>query len=356
MRRRDARPLWHASLRSRGLSTENVPCHPNGMYTADMLTLDAIAALSVRPLRGSERALYHVNSLLYRATRVRAKVEGLSGQLDSPVVLATNATWKYDFVPLRWALYPYGAKLVTLVKAKYMRDPTMYRVLKGLGTPVILSRGFVITHDFFELFARRPDEAEYRALRRHLDDGVTLPAGEALDIVQTRPRDIMGHRFDPAKESFRDAVHAIYFRALDILLDQSRRAAADGRHVHIYPQGTVSSRLTAGRAGAVQLAWALGLPIVPLGMSGCRDAFPRGGVWPKGGELTFRVGRPWTLPKDALPPTFRPFFPEDEARYKGPLAALTARLMNDINELVEPSYQFAADGKSDAEEGTRRFV
>src|SRR5947209_20549346 len=96
-------------------------------------------------------------------------------------------------------------------------------------------------------------------------------------------------------------------------------AVAAGCHLQIYPEGTVSSRLAQGRSGAVQFAKALGLPVVPVGMSGCREAFHGQGLRLRGGEIAIRIGEPFQLPAGALPAEFRPFDPDHEERYRSAL-------------------------------------
>jgi 1-acyl-sn-glycerol-3-phosphate acyltransferase len=70
----------------------------------------------------------------------------------------------------------------------------------------------------------------------------------------------------------------------------AREAVAGGFHVHIYPEGTVSKQLGTGRNGAAQIARALGLPLIPIGMSGCPRAFLGHTPLPRRGRVTLRVG------------------------------------------------------------------
>jgi 1-acyl-sn-glycerol-3-phosphate acyltransferase len=130
-----------------------------------------------------------------------------------------------------------------------------------------------------------------------------------------------------------------------------------GRHIHMYPQGTVSTRLSKGRVGAVQVAAALGIPIVPVGINGAAAAF-RGAAnpVPRRGEVTIRFGDPYYLPAGALPPDFTPFDPAAEAAHRPALAALTGDLMERIAALVDEDSSWASGRVSDGKKGTHRFA
>lgn len=130
-----------------------------------------------------------------------------------------------------------------------------------------------------------------------------------------------------------------------------------GHHVHLYPEGTVSSRLGTGRRGALQLAHALGLAVQPVGISGCREAFagPRR-VRMRGGRIQIRFGAPWRHATASLPSSYRPFDVMHE-RDCGPLLdEATGTLMNRIDDLLEPSYRRSATHIHDGTTGVGRFL
>lgn len=121
------------------------------------------------------------------------------------------------------------------------------------------------------------------------------------------------------------------------------KAVATGHHVHIYPEGTVSPRLATGRRGAVQLAHALGLPIVPVGMSGCPDAFVGATPVPKRGHIRVRIGAPLAV---HLPPTHEAFRRSDERTHRAALDHATARLMDALDGLLDAPYRRHAEEPS----------
>jgi 1-acyl-sn-glycerol-3-phosphate acyltransferase len=65
------------------------------------------------------------------------------------------------------------------------------------------------------------------------------------------------------------------------LLNAARPALKAGRTVVIYPEGTRSTDGNIGefRSGAVRLARELGVPIVPVAVTGTADVLPKGGRW-----------------------------------------------------------------------------
>ena len=131
-----------------------------------------------------------------------------------PVLFATNSTQKNDFMAFRWVMMKAGLPCVTVTKAKNYHDPVMRFLLRRLGVVPLASKGYFLLLDFTEAIGRRPDDAEYRALRDHLDHGARLPEGEPYDTLTSRPRALLDHRLEPAVESYRDFLQRIYARSL----------------------------------------------------------------------------------------------------------------------------------------------
>jgi 1-acyl-sn-glycerol-3-phosphate acyltransferase len=296
------------------------------------------------------RALFTANAQL---TRTRFRVEG---ELPTgPVLFATNSTQKNDFLAFRWVMMKARLPCVTVTKAKNYHDPVMRFLLRRLGVVPLASKGYLLLLDFTGTIGRRPDDAEYRALRDHLDRGDPLPAGPPYQVLLSRRRALLDHVIDPSAESYRGFLRRVYARSLAETLRLTREAVRAGHHVQMYPEGTVASRLGRGRSGAVQLAWALGLPIVPVGMSGCPEAFAGDSPLLRGGAITVRFGRPLALPRDLLPADFRPFEPADEAARRAALDGFTeGSLMPAIDALLDPRYRRA--GASPPGKGTRALL
>lgn len=99
-------------------------------------------------------------------------------------------------------------------------------------------------------------------------------------------------------------IHAVDRSSADI--DAFRLAARildEGHALFVFPEGTRThdGRLGEGRDGVAVLALRTGAPIVPIGISGSFERWPRGQWLPHpGGRVTVRVGSPFRL-EDELP-------------------------------------------------------
>lgn len=321
-----------------------------------MLDRAFFASYPVLPAAPWERGAAQVFTAMQRATRTDVRLENLDALPRRPVLIATNSTQKFDFLPIRAALRDRGVRAVTVTKGKNYHQPVMGFLLKRLGVVPLASRGYLLLVDFVALMKRRPTDVEYRALRRHVDDGEPIADPALAHRLETTPRELLGHRFAPGAERYRDLVRRVYGAVMRETLRLSREAVDAGYHVQMYPEGTVSSRLGEGRIGAVELAWALKLPIVPAGMSGCRRAFRGQTPVLKGGSVSIRFGEAYELPEDLLPGDFRPFDPEHEARHRGALGAATERLMTKLDALVDADHRRQEGFVTDGTTGTRRFL
>ena len=275
---------------------------------------------------------------------------------SSPVIFATNSTQKYDFMPIRIELERRKVSTVTVTKGKNYHSAPMSFLMSRLGVIPLASRGYLLLVDFTALHHRRPTDAEYRALRQHLDEGVALPGDEPFTALATTPREVLGHRFNPRASSYRAMLHQVYAAVMAQTLRLTRLAVTGGAHVQIYPEGPAASRLGQGRIGTVEFAHALGLPIIPIGMSGCREAFSGTGMRLRGGQITIRFGAPYRPDLTALPADFEPFVPEHEAHHRPVLLAATEVLMTRIDALLDPAYRRVEGFVSDGTQGTRRFL
>ena len=137
----------------------------------------------------------------------------------------------------------------------------------------------------------------------------------------------------------------------------NRQALALGLNLLVFPQGTRSRVLTPGHTGAAQMALHLGAPIIPVGCSGSDRCYPGTSPLSRGGEITYRIGKP-LLPEGELRDLRieEPFVPftESAERHEPAFRKVTELMMSRINELVEPPYQFQ-QGAS-LQQGARRFV
>lgn len=319
-----------------------------------MLTPDFYTDYRVLPTPWLERPAASFYRLWLAATRTHFVAEGWDRMPATPCLIATNSTQNQDFMALRTLAYVRGTPCVTVTKAKNYHNAAMAFALRRLGVVPIASKGYFILADAMAVLGRRPTDAEYRALRDHVDREAPVAAGP-LQAILTRQRKVFARDFDPAGEPWRLLVRRIYAESLAQTVRLAREAVASGCHVQMYPEGTVSPRLGTGRIGAVQLAIALGLPLLPVGMSGCPQAFWGTGPLTKGGTVRVRIGELLPVPANLVPAEFKPFDPDHETQFRPALQGLTDDLMTRINALLDPPFQ-RAEGQFFAGKGTRAHL
>lgn len=114
--------------------------------------------------------------------------------------------------------------------------------------------------------------------------------------------------------------------------DACGRLADEGWSVLIYPEGTRSpdGRLLPFKSGIGILSTGLGLPVVPVAVTGGAKLLPKGASWPQRSAVTVRFGAPVTLPADL-----------------SPLEA-TALLRHHVEDLLADGFDTATGGSENA--------
>lgn len=86
-------------------------------------------------------------------------------------------------------------------------------------------------------------------------------------------------------------------------LEACGRLADEGWSILIYPEGTRSpdGRLLPFKSGIGLLMTGLGLPVVPVAVTGGAKLLPKGASWPRRAAVAVRFGAPVTLPPDTSP-------------------------------------------------------
>lgn len=294
--------------------------------------------------------------VVYRLGGVRVVFEGEQHLGDAPCVVMMNHSHLYDWLPVRLEMFRrFGRLCANLVKPLPYQGALQGRFLHATGNVPIASRGYVLIADFRMLEGRRPTEPEYRHLRDHID-GRPEPRGERTDAVARAlgtPRDMLGRAFDPAVETYAQAVQDAFRRFATRTAELADNAMRQDSWLLVTPQGLVNSRLTPGRIGALQFAHHLDRPIVPCGVSGVREAFPGGILRPAGGTITVRFGAPFRL---RLPDDHVIFERASEERNRALIEGETQTMMERINGLLDPAYQWDVDPEGDGLKGVGRFI
>ncbi len=77
-------------------------------------------------------------------------------------------------------------------------------------------------------------------------------------------------------------------------VDKAIKLLEQGGLVGIFPEGTRSpdGKPRAGRKGASVMALKTGVPVIPCGITGAFEAYPRGAVFPKPFPVKVSIGKP----------------------------------------------------------------
>jgi hypothetical protein len=99
--------------------------------------------------------------------------------------------------------------------------------------------------------------------------------------------------------------------------------------------------------------------IVPIGCNGCDLVYTGSLPIGKSGTIVYRIGDP--IPYEALSDfhideDYVPFSAEAEHRHRNEFQGAVDVVMNRINDLLDPEYQFSDDLKSTGVRGTSRFM
>lgn len=285
--------------------------------------------------------------------RMRFEVEGWEHMPNGPAVIVANHTHWLDWLPLRWLGLWRGRTMCNWVKPRTYEEG-WGPFLNATGNLPVVSRGYLLAADVRSVHGRAPDESEYRALRNHLDSGEPFPDGEFFDKIAQTPRDILGMPFDPSTTDWRDCVETLFHRMMSATLAHTAALCDKGSDLQIMPQGVTSMRLTKGHPGALQAAFALDLPLVPVGISGYPQAYgERGKIFPQhGGTVRVRVGPAWT------PEPIEghiPFLPKSERAHAEALERGTEEMMRRIAPLVDERHS-AKEGHQADFVGVARFL
>ncbi|MEC9400712.1 MAG: 1-acyl-sn-glycerol-3-phosphate acyltransferase [Myxococcota bacterium] len=326
-----------------------------GVEIVDWLWMQQIDPIRLRRVTHTTLVLSRIQ--WWRTLGFKVVTEGLSADLfTKPTLVVQNHTHKLDWLPVRSELKLHvNREMSSWIKLRGFNEGAIQRwFLANSGNIPISSRGYVIIADHLELFGKRPSEEEYRLLRKHVDEGEPLPQNTWAWKIQNTPRRMLGWGFVPEVTPYAQAVRSLYMDMMSTSLSLARRSLSEGYMMHLYPEGTISSRLCPGKTGALQVAIALGLQIVPVGVSGMREAFD-GLMAAKDGRVTIRFGEPWQIPQGRYDEHV-PFDLDSERRFNTELAQDTQEIMERINDLLEPDYQWMPDLRPDGKSGIFRFV
>ncbi len=287
-----------------------------------------------------------------------------------PVLYAMNHTDRYNYWPFQYRLWrSTGRFTATWVKGKYYQNAFVATFMETTNNIPTVSRGYLITRDFVNVMNRQPTNEEYETLRGMVeavaDAAATgtqrahVDASAAPAAILETPRDILGTPFDPKTGEHADAIDALFRAMMRRFTSLNAEALELGLDILVFPQGTRSVRLSKGHIGLAQIALANRATIVPVGCNGSDRVYPTGSPIARRGTIVYRFGEPITyedMREHHVAERFEPFTPEAEHRHRAKFQALVDRVMDRINDLLDPEYRYSDDHSSEGVKGTSRFV
>lgn len=323
----------------------------------DLAQLDRIR-LSPRPWAQTALQRYFLWPQYRLYPRVRIDFEGYEKVPREPVVFAMNHTDYYTFFPFMAELIRLSGRFTAAwVKGKNYDSPAMARFMEVTNQIPVPSRGYIIARDFTTLMGRRPTEAEYAALRGYIDRG-DAPSGVPAEVLEVR-RDVLGCAFDPARETYAEAINTLLRAMMERFVGLNQKAFDAGLDLLVFPQGTRSIRLSRGRIGLAEVALHFEKTIVPVSANNLDLIYPGSSIFAKPGRVVYRFGDP--IPYEALrgfapEEPFAPFSSEAEAKHRARFQALVDMVMDRIDAGLDERHKYTEDRRSDGLFDTSRFV
>jgi 1-acyl-sn-glycerol-3-phosphate acyltransferase len=296
-------------------------------------------------------------------------LRGTEHLLDEPVIYAMNHTDRFNYWPFQFQLLrEAGRYTATWVKGKYYQNPAVGKFMEWTNNIPTVSRGYLIARDFKNVLERAPSDREYRLLRALIDASAYGRASERpseAELASIPPaifeqrRNMLGLIYNPDRHDYAGRLNDLFQAMMERFVELNGEALQCGLDLLVFPQGTRSKRLSKGRIGLAQIALYYKRPIVPVGCNGSDEVYPGNSPVAQSGRIEYRIGEPITLEQMEpwfLEEDFQPFTPEAEAKHRPHFQSFVDAVMNRINGLLDPEYQFDEQAQSDGVQGTSRFV
>jgi 1-acyl-sn-glycerol-3-phosphate acyltransferase len=298
---------------------------------------------------------------------IEIDIDGIDKIPNEPVIYAMNHTDRFNYFPFMYEMWKKKERYITVwVKGKYYENPIVGTFMELTSNLPTVSRGYIITKDFALTVGRRPGGAEYETLRVLVDEEAA-PNGNSSsvdlshiprELLETK-RDILGVPFDPQDCSYAVAINRVFTAMMAEFVRLNERSFELGLDLLVFPQGTRSIRLPRGRIGMMEIALRYKKTIVPIGCNGCDLVYTGSLPIGKAGRIVYRVGEPIRYDELAefhIDEDFVPFSAEAEHKHRDKFQGAVDLVMNRINDLLDPEYQFSDDLESTGVRGTSRFI
>jgi len=298
---------------------------------------------------------------------VDIELEGIDNIPDEPVIYAMNHTDRFNYFPFMYKMWKQKERYITVwVKGKYYENPIVGTFMELTSNLPTVSRGYIITKDFTLTMGRRPTETEYETLRTLVnreaapnDDPDTVDTSAIPRELFATKRNILGVDFDPSRRPYAAAINAVFDAMMRQFVKLNERSFELGLDLLVFPQGTRSIRLPKGRIGMMEIAMRYQKTIVPIGCNGCDLVYTGSLPIAKKGTIVYRIGEPIRyddLAEFHIDEPYEPFTAEAEYAHRDKFQGAVDVVMERINALLDPQYQFSDDLQSTGVRGTARFM
>ncbi|RLB17948.1 MAG: hypothetical protein DRG82_05250, partial [Deltaproteobacteria bacterium] len=256
---------------------------------------------------------------------------------DDNVIFAMNHTDRYNYWPFQYKLWKEKTFPFTTawVKGEYYRNPIVARIFNLCSLIPVPSIKYFVQEFFLEKFGRRIRDEEYRALKNAID-GKT--EGINVSTIESPELDTL------SREHFVDYIVSYYEKIMEKVAQLSEEALfVKNLNLIIFPEGTRSTKLAAGRTGLAQLALHTGKTIIPVGCNNSEQVYPGDLPFARSGTIVYRIGEPLSMDGKLKPyrirENFKPFSPEAKSRYAENFEGVTRLVMESIHTLIDQRYK-----------------
>ena len=295
------------------------------------------------------------------------RLEGVDNIPDEPVIYAMNHTDRFNYFPFMYRIWKLRDRYIPVwVKGKYYENPIVGMFMELTGNLPTVSRGYIITKDFALTMRRRPTETEYDTLRAYVNEEAAPDEDASVVDISAVPakllrtkRSILGVEFDPDECTYAEGINRVFDAMMREFVRANERSFDLGLDLLVFPQGTRSIRLPRGRIGMMEIAMRYQKTIVPIGCNGCDRVYTGSLPIGKKGTVVYRIGKPIRyedLSEFHIEEPYEPFTAQAEHAHRDKFQGAVDVVMNRINELLDPEYQFSEDLRSTGVRGTARFM
>ncbi|HDZ23198.1 MAG TPA: 1-acyl-sn-glycerol-3-phosphate acyltransferase [Desulfobacteraceae bacterium] len=256
---------------------------------------------------------------------------------DDNVIFAMNHTDRYNYWPFQYKLWKEKTFPFTTawVKGEYYRNPIVAKIFNLCSLIPVPSIKYFVQEFFLEKFGRRIRDEEYRALKNAID-GKT--EGINVSTIESPELDTL------SREHFVDYIVSYYEKIMEKVAQLSEEALfVKNLNLIIFPEGTRSTKLAAGRTGLAQLALHTGKTIIPVGCNNSEQVYPGDLPFARSGTIVYRIGEPLSMDGKLKPyrirENFKPFSPEAKSRYAENFEGVTRLVMESIHTLIDQRYK-----------------